>query len=1039
MTKTKALTKLLLVGTAFAVSIPAGLGEVSAKNYLNEGDDSLNIPIDDSSQGTFNKNDKERAQWYASKGQNAVYKTYRNYFYFYSPVRPRDVKKGLADYSGLYENWFTRDSGDVQDWDTSKLLVTTNKNSPLYNQNFKTKAIPLARVKGQVGGNTYVNSIHVDKYGQFAGRTGEWRYLGYGADGTTVGNPTFPEDYNRGFDPLSHPYVVEPWNTTGWAKTFVPGSSFDIATNNNLVPEEQSRYKKKLRAIQLLRQQNPVMATKSNSFWMKRLSLMSEPINDSAAFRGAWEPAPGVERYVEWTLINDQDQRNLMVQEMTVTRADTGEVVAKFNRNTPGVEKGIQSYYGDKKLYTGTAYNVQVKVKNLADQATTLSQSEIEVGFKENYDASINYPSDFKGGANGNEFNKAVSGTKIGKKATKTFNLTNVVIPNSAQDTTLRFSSLIGAGHRKAGDNLDTTDDIGVLPIQVVAKPGDMKFSSVDLVKADGTVATNPVPGEKYKVRYNYVYTGADIRYPVYVTKSDKAGNTWKEFTGYQYPKVPLAVTSVIDRTLPGKGTTLSGDKISETLKLSTTVKNGKKLSFTTTTAEVYEVPRIQANSTFEIEGTKYDLFNLNGGNDAGLKKWDENYDYSVENLQVIPRTERSSADGKMKVAVSFSAIQTLPKSAKDAGFEQSVDMKVVVDGKAHYITEHMKAGKNKNIVFETTVDAKVGQAIHAEVFVNDSAQAWESDLLTQANNQAKTAFVQGLLTSSSAFSNDLNTNTAGFVTGMLFPTDKQWKTRTSNSWNQTYTIHNVEGEKVSYTTMSGTKKDFFKYRKEAVTTKTVAQKETYKIENILFKSKYTKDNELGAMKDGWVDMKTAQDLARIKAGYGYELKITVKYDTNALTSQPAKKDIPSFSNRASRDGKATLVRPYNVAPNIPNDLFVKTSDGKVLSVSGSRGSVPGLVPDATNGTNGRYTFTLKPSNPFGVKEEGKIYVGEDVKDGEYALDVWTPVINGIPTKNLSTVNGLTAYTPSQLADFQTVKFEVKGSATDDLVDTIIQ
>jgi hypothetical protein len=1036
MTKTKTLTKLLLVGTAFAVSVPASADNAFAKNYLNAGDKSITLPRTNDAEGVFNSKDPERASWYAGKGQNKVYKTYRNYFYFYSPVRPRDVKKGLADYSGVYENWYTRKAGTPSKWDTRHLLVTSNKTSKLYNENFKTKAVPVERMKGLIKGGTYVTSPHIDKYGQFAGRSGEWRYMGYGADGTTVGNPSFPEDYSRGYNIMSYPYVVKPWNTSGWAKGFVPGSQYDSASKSD--PLQKPLYNKKLRAITLLRQQYPLMQQRSVAWWMDRLSLMSDPLNDTAAFRGAWTP-PGMNRYVEWTLINDNNPKNLIVEEMTVTRADTGAVVAKFNRNKPGVEKGVQSYYGDKKLYTGTAYNVEVKVKNLADTATTLDPSEIEVGYKENYNANIDYPSDFKGGSNGNEFNKKLTGTKIAKKASKTFTLTNVVIPATAKDTTLRFSSLIGAGHRLAQDNLETIDDIGVLPIQVVAKPGDVQMTSTQLIDINGKVVANPIPGEQYKVRYAYKYTGQDIKNPVYKKRTDKKGNVWYDFVRYQYPTVSMSVNSTINRTLPGKaGGQTAGDVQSETITVNSTVRSGQEFEFTTKNYQVYEVPKIKASGDFNITGA-YSMYNSNGTNDVTTKEWNETYDYSVENLQVVPRTERTPVGGEMNVVVSFTVNQKLPTTAKDAGFEQAVDMKVNVDGKTHYITEHLKNGKNQRITFETTVDATIGQAIHADVHINDTAQAWEKDILTQANNKAKTSFVRGLVTSTSRYSNDLNANTAGFVTNaMLFPTDAQWETRTSNSWVQSYQIHKLTGEKVTYKTGASTN-TFFKYRNEAVETKQVNQNESYKIEEVLFKSKYTKDNKLGVNADGWVNMATAQNLPRIKAGYGYELKVTVKYATNALTTQPAKVKIPKFSQRDSRTGNATLVRPYHTKPNIPNDLFVKTPDGKVLSVSGSRGSIKGLVPDATNGTNGRYTFTLKSENTLGLKAEGKIYVGEDVKDGEYGLKVWTPVINGIPTKNMQTVAGLTQYVPSQLADYKVVKFEVKGSATDDLVDTIIQ
>ncbi|WP_442637616.1 hypothetical protein [Rossellomorea marisflavi] len=1018
----KTLNKLALLGTAFTVAVPTTIAEVSAKDYLNEGDNSLTLSIDQT-EGVFNSRDKERAQWYSSKGQNKVYKTYRNYFYFYSPVRPRDVKKGVADYSGLYENWYTRFSLSESSWDTRYMLVTRDRSSSKYNQNFKTKTKNLSTVKQGIGGG-FEESKNVDKYGQFAGIHGEWRYLGYSKDATTIGNPMFPEDYIGKFHPLYKTYTVRPWDTNGWAKTYVPGSSYDRAKANASSAKERQLYKQKLDAINKIRKQSPIMKTKSASWWMNRLSLTSDPINDTAVFRGAWSK-DGSNRYTEWSLVNDTTPKNMMVEEMTVKRADTGAVVAKFNRSQAEVEKGVQSYFGDKKLYTGTAYNVEVKVKNLNKTKTTLSKSMVEVGFKENYNAKNTYPSDFKGGTFGNEFNKVVTGAKIPGKSSRTFTLKNVVIPDRAKDTTIRMSSMIGAQHRDAQDNLNTIDDVGILPIRVVAKPGDMKIQNIQLVNKDGKVVPNPIPGESYKVRYTYKYSGADIKNAVYKTRKDKDGNTWYDFVRYDYPSVPLSVNSTINRTLPSKtsGNKLSGDVLNQTIKKTSTVRNGQTFEFETK-FNVFEVPKLSATGDFNI-GSAYSEFNSNGKTDSGSKSWAEKYDYSVENLQVLPRTERATANGKIKVAVSFTAVQTLPKTAKDAGFEQDVDAQVTVNGKTITVNENLKAGKNKNIVVETEVDAKVNQPINASVFLNRSTNAWESDLLTQKNNQASTVVNQTLLDAMK--SNDFNTNTGGFVTSkMLSPTDKAWKTRTSNSWTQNYEVRTVNGNKVDYTTASGSAKSFYKYRKGALESIKVPQNESYEIKEVLFKSKFTKDNGLGKNKDGWVSMMTAEKEALIKAGYGYELKVVVQYKTNAFSTQPKK--------ASASKGKGTTVRPYNVEGNFPNNLFVKTPD-KTLSVN------KGLVGKVVKDTPGlkEWEFTLQPTTSLGVKENGKVYVGENVKDGKYGIQVWTPVVNGVPTKKLKSVNGLSVYSPSQLADQKKLKFEVKGSATDDLVDTIIQ
>lgn len=1024
----KTLNKLALLGTAFTVAVPASMTGVSAKDYLNEGDNSLSLSIDQT-EGIFNSRDKERAQWYSSKGQNKVYKTYRNYFYFYSPVRPRDVKTGVADYSGLYENWYTRYSLNEPGWDTRYMLVTRDRNSSKYNQNFKTKTKSLASVKRGTGGG-FENSKNVDKYGQFAGIYGEWRYLGYSKDGTTVGNPMFPEDYISNYNPLYKTYTVRPWDTNGWAKTYVPGSSYDRAKSNASSAKERQLYKDKLDAINKIRKQSPIMATKSASWWMDRLSLTSDPINDTAVFRGAWSK-DGSNRYTEWSLVNDETPKNLMVQEMIVRRADTGAVVAKFNRSQAEVEKGVQSYFGDKKLYTGTAYNVEVKVKNLNKTTTSLSKSMVEIGFKENYNSKNTYPSDFKGGTYGNEFNKLVTGAKIPGNSSKTFTLQNVVIPDRAKDTTIRMSTMIGADHREAQDNLNTIDDIGVLPIKVVGKPGDMKLDKIELIDAKGKVVPNPIPGESYKVRYSYEYNGADIKNSVYKSHKDKNGNTWYEFIRYDYPSVPLSVNSTINRTLPGMSSkgVQAGDVLSETIRKNSTVRNGQTFQFTTSKYEVYEVPKLKATGDFNI-GSAYGEFNSNGKTDVGSKSWGESYDYSVKDLQVVPRTERTPVDGKMTVAVSFTAVQTLPKTAKDAGFEQEVDVFVNVAGKPYNVTEQLKAGSNKNIVVEAKVDAKLNKPINATVEINRSKNAWEKDLATQANNKATTVVIPSLIKKANLYSNDSTSNTGAFVTSrMLSPlTDtKQWKTNTTNSWTQDYEVRTIQGDKTTYKTASGKTNVFYKYRNEPTKSTPVKQTEAYKIEKVLFKSKFTTDNALGT--DGWVDMVTAQKDALIKAGYGYELKVIVGYNTNALSNQPTKKSISG--------GKGTTVRPYNVAPNIPEELFVKTSDGKVLSVSG-KGGTEGKLQVKRSGTteNAKWEYTLKSTSSLGVTEKGKIYVGENVKDDKYSLDVWTPVINGIPTK-LDSSTG--AYKINPLADHKKLKFEVKGSARDDLVDTIIQ
>lgn len=1050
------IKKSLLTGAVFTLALSGHSTPTMAKDYINGGDSSLiPHPWDKTAMAFIKKN--ERAEWYSKLGSPLVYKTYKNGVYFYSPVRPRDVKTGLSNYSGVYENVKTKKAGNVSAWTTSGLLASKS------NHNFKTKAKSVASVKkGTAGG--FVSSVNMDTTGSFAGRFGEWRYLGYSSDATTTGNAFFPEDYGYNYHPFSYPYVTKPWQSSK-LPNYVPGSKFDTARRitqsminaekdpqkRDKLEEEKKHYDMKYNLVKKLLDQNPAMKSHkgknySVSYWMERLSLTAPALHNTGFLRGIWNVSSSsnpVYRYMEYAVINDVEQRNMMITRMEVIEKSTGDVVGVYTNTTPGKRTGQVSYRGEKVLYTQTKYDLKVTVKNLNNTATRLSQSVIETGFKKNYDPTISYPSNFRG-KNGNEFLKAVKGSKIPAKGSMNFYLRDIVIPDDQADSSVMLTGLIGADHRKESqDNLNTDDDAAILPIAVKAKPGDMEMEKIELIGENGNVVAQPIPGEKYRVRYTYEYNGGDIRYADYEKKKDKDGNVYYEFKKWIYPYVRLSVASNIERKLP-RG---ASDYSQEVITLNKQVRNGQKFTFTTKEAVLYENPYVKATGDFEISDG-YSRYNQ--GNDVHTKTWQRPYDYGVENLQVVPRTERSATGDKMKVAVSFTLTQDAPSEAVKKNFQEDIDFSVTLDGKTEYFSEHVVEGKNKNIVIEMDADVKPHDWMAATVHINDTDDAWEYSKTkdVKANNKASTLGNLGLISLPKG-DNYGNANTSGYVSGyMLSPSDEEWVRNTSSSWTQEYNVTSFKGERIPYRSKSGNEYVFTKYvNKPNVSIKRVEQEESYKIQRVLFRSKFTKDNreQLGADANGWVDMLTASRLPRIKAGYGYELKVEVAYKTNAFSTQPSAVAIPNFQNRLKRTGEGVSVRPFNVEPNIPKDIFIKAPGlDKALSVSGANGTAPMLVLDEKasklgNVENQLFVYKLKTTSDMGITEPGKLYIGEDVKDGEYKLEVWTPQINGVPTKNLDEVNGLSVYEPNLLGDNHDLHFEVKGSATDDLVDSIIQ
>ncbi|AJD93479.1 hypothetical protein JMA_41620 (plasmid) [Jeotgalibacillus malaysiensis] len=1051
----KNIKRASLSAVAFTMILSGYTTPVLAKNYINSGDNSFDKNPFDTTSMSFSTRNKDRREWYNKFGSPLVYKTYKNGVYFYSPVRPRDVKTGLSNYSGLYENYYTKKAGNVGAWTTSGLLASRS------NHNFKTKAKSIASVKkGTAGG--FVPSVNMDTTGEFPGKYGEWRYLGYSSDAASTGNALFPEDYGYGYHPHKHPYVTKPWQNSK-LPNFVPGTTFDTARpitqsqidkasareKDSLIAEKK-RFDTKYNLVKKLLAQNPTM-TKYNGksysigYWMDRLSLTAPALHDTGVFRGIWNVGTTrnpVYRYMEYAVINEVEQRNLMITRMEVIEKSSGDIVGVYTNNSPGKKTGSVSYRGEKVLYTQTKYDLKVTVKNLNNVATKVPQSVVESGYKKNYNPTTAYPSNFRG-TNGNEYLKAVKGGKIAAKGSMNFYLRDIIIPDDQADRSIMLTGLIGAEHRKQQDNLNTDDDAAILPIAVKAKPGDMQMEKIELIDESGKVVPQPIPGEKYRVRYTYQYNGGDIREARYYTATDKDGNKYPVFDYWYYPMVDLSVKSNIERKLP-RG---SSDFSQETIRIRSQVSNGDKFQFTTKEAVLYENPYVKATGDFEISDS-YQRYN--SGTDIHTKLWERPYDYGVENLQVVPRTERTATGGKMKVAVSFTLTQDAPSEAIKKNFQEDIDFSVTLDGKTKTFTEHLVEGKNKNVVVEMEADVKPHDWMAATVNINDTGDAWEFSKTenVKANNSAST--LQNLsLISLPKGDNYGNNNTSGYVSGyMLTPGDDEWVSNTENTWTQEYRVTDFKGVRVPYQSKSGNDYVFTKYtQKPVATTEKVEQEESYKIQRVLFRSKYTKDNreQVGADANGWVDMLTASKLPRIKAGYGYELKVEVAYKTNAFSTQPGKVDIPNFANRLSRTGTGTSVRPYHVEPNIPQDIFVKVPGmDKAMSVTGANGTVPKLVLDTRaskldNVEDQLFVYTMQVSNDMGVEEPGKVYVGENVKDGEYQINVWTPQINGIPTKNLIDVNGLSVYEPSLLGDNHELRFEVKGSATDDLVDTIIQ
>ena len=306
---------------------------------------------------------------------------------------------------------------------------------------------------------------------------------------------------------------------------------------------------------------------------------------------------------------------------------------------------------------------------------------------------------------------------------------------------------------------------------------------------------------------------------------------------------------------------------------------------------------------------------------------------------------------------------------------------------------------------------------IKLNAHLNYDNHLWEIDLMDsnpQANNKAYASMV--ILPPN---------NPNSFVNKTGCPTN----TTDSNSWDYTLRVRGFNGGYKEYSKFDNSKTyGFYNYkRKYDDYTETDNYNESYKIDSVLFKSKFTTENKYGT--DGWVDLtkSSEKDKAKIKAGYGYELEINVTYKTDIFSKQPK----ATLTRNPSVGSFGRVITNWQTSANVHNDIYVRTHDGKTLSATGMYGTIQAFDATVIKNTNSevKIKYTMKTKNVNGVNQPLKIFTDENSTNGIYSLNVFTPTITGVGTKANS----------SDLCDYRKLQYKVQGSMYDDNSDHIVQ
>lgn len=903
--------------------------------------------------------------------------SYQGLVNYYTPVAvgPNKRFSNIHKPEQLWRNNSNTNKSQLNSWtktpvDTRKQLIDANKSTHAKKEHVVGSEVGIGYFKYDVAPAT-----NVINYGMFAGKKGEWRFVGYSESNGDVGNPLFPADIlgmsyfkGKGDDVALSKFVLDPWLPKNpIAHRFVGGGTvYDTAKRGT--KEWQIKYN----AVKRLIDERPNYRAVSTDpeYWMRRYSLQNDPSDGSMGHFIAVTTF-GTYHFMFATPLPTA-VRNLTVTQQRVLDAN-GTEIRKFTRNAEEANGVTTSQR--RQLVSGEKITIETTVKNTTRQAgsggETIYNPTLDIGYKTGASASkaLSY---FQANTMDKVFPQTAP-SKVGVGKATVFKQ-EVHVPYNSN--TMAVYSAMNELTYLQRDNTVLSDDFAQFALSVNNESGNLINRNVRLVDNDtGKEVDKPVPGKAYKLRFYFDY--------------DSERNANKNVT--------VNINYTINRELPKKQRDSYSGVVS---KKSFKPTKGGKYSVTTPNAVIYETGTFDVNSTLTVDKNSSN-YNRNSGDDKASSSYRYGYDLNMRNATLIPKVTSHTSNGNMTYLLKFDVDYNVPGHVSN--HEKDVAFTVNVGGTKKTVTKHIRQGNNPNVTVEVSVPSNgKNKKVTATVLANSDSNVYETNY---GNNSIATE------------ANVSNVTSVKPYTGAV---------KKSNTWNQHVQVHKWNSSNKSYKLFNRNTTFSFPFHTPngSPADQKIGLSEGYEIKHVWFRSKTTQDLKEGPKKDGWVDL--LKDPGKVKAGYGYELKVDVEYKTDAFDKMP-------------KESATQWVRPMLSKANIPNNIYIQTPDKKIHSVDGDGGTEKVLKhtrKDAANGSKTEWTFEIAPRKVLGVNTLGKFYIGEDVANGTYTMTVFTPQTTGVLGKMDSQTNALNYLLYDQKAN---LKIQVVGSATDDVNDHITQ
>lgn len=819
----------------------------------------------------------------------------------------------------------------------------------------------------------------------------EFRYIGYTKDGVVVDNPYFPADNSRGKRP-----DTKNWYTFNDMKKYYPSLNHIPTYLNDKPDTAKKTFETWFNTTELgmyfkeKAQEKGAKAGEEWMYWNERLAILSD-IDDGAAILKGWHYSSGM--WYQTFAVPKAPQNNIAVTKLELVDPEKeDEVIIAIYRTLDETDifnvnkMKIRYINNEGAIQKGKEYKIKAEVvyhsKNEDGSLGRPTQlGTIQVDRHYAYDNNVGKYNVFNKEEKMSNGEGLVSYDKpyvLQSGETANFEW-KFKVPDNIQNKGSIYVK-VPPEYVSVADNLIRADDW--LSIVYTIEKNDIGFvAPVELFNSTGSKVNYVYPNEAHTVKFNIKHFLGQI--PIGLDPVDN-------------PKTTIDVVITDGNNNVIRSATLRSDEIlNPNSQISMEVKN-----IATPTTMIKACATI--NKVHKEKG-----LNSNPQNDTICQIFAQAKNYAIKELKINPHyiNVPDGANATQQV-LNFRFVVA---HEGQSGYGDNPIVVIRQGGKEiKRATVSVPAGKQITEVWPISVNLKFGEN-DFEVEVNPAPRQIQEFRSTGEDPYADNVKKDSVVVRR-------NPKCIECEVGV----------RTRNTWSEIFDMHEHIAKRVYYTCCRTSKNG-------SVSCSTCSRCETisdrywieiknfyeeYKITNVYFRSKWTKDTKGG---DGWVDLLTSE--GKIKAGYGFELKIVTKYETNRGSIPPVPNTWRNDCSYLSRyPGIGYVTNPDIISLKMPYFDGFGNNVCYILNAENPRGSWD----------NSTKEFQLPYRDSFNVKSERKIYINENAKPGVQQLQIVTQKFDGYdPDAPYDVSNKRT------LQDCKTVKFTILPN--DDLKTHIVQ